>query len=103
MPKIARIIAREILDSRATPTVEVSVLTDTGSFGTASVPSGVSTGKNEDVELRDGDTSRFHGRGVLKAVNNVQTIIAPKLQGFEVSEQEKIDAAMLDLDGTSNG
>ena len=102
MPKIARIIAREILDSRATPTVEVSVLTDTGSFGTASVPSGVSTGKNEDVELRDGDMNRFHGRGVLKAVSNVQTVIAPKLQGFEVSEQEKIDAAMLDLDGTNN-
>lgn len=102
MPKIARIVAREILDSRATPTIEVSVLTDTGSYGTASVPSGASTGKNEDVELRDGDMTRYHGRGVLKAIANVHTVLAPKLLGLEISEQEKIDQLMIDLDGTSN-
>ena len=88
MTKIRRIIAREILDSRAIPTIEASVLTDSGHFGTASIPSGASTGKNEDVELRDGDPNRYHGKGVLKAVSNVETVIAPKLIGLEVSEQE---------------
>lgn len=102
MPKIARIVAREILDSRAIPTIEVSVLTDQGSFGTASVPSGASTGSTEDVELRDGDPSRYHGKGVLKAITNVQTVISPKLQGLDIASQEKIDQVMLDLDGTSN-
>jgi enolase len=102
MPKITHIVAREILDSRSTPTIETSVLTDTGAFGTASVPSGASNGKSEDVELRDGDMARYHGKGVLKAVNNVNTLIAPKLIGMEVSEQEKIDALMIDLDGTAN-
>lgn len=102
MTKITRVIAREILDSRATPTVEVSVLTDSGAFGTASVPSGASTGKNEDVELRDGDPSRFMGLGVLKAVNNVNTVIGPKLVGMEVGEQEKLDQFMIQLDGTPN-
>lgn len=102
MPKITRVIAREILDSRATPTVEVSVLTDSGAFGTASVPSGASTGKNEDVELRDGDPARYMGLGVLKAVNNVNTIIGPKLVGMEIGEQEKLDQFMIQLDGTPN-
>ncbi len=102
MTKITRVIAREILDSRATPTIEVSVLTDSGAFGTASVPSGASTGKNEDVELRDGDPARYHGLGVLKAVNNVNTIIGPKLLGMEVGEQEKLDQFMIALDGTPN-
>ncbi|MEI8232265.1 MAG: phosphopyruvate hydratase [bacterium] len=102
MPKITRIVAREILDSRATPTVEVSVLTDAGTFGTASVPSGAGVGKNEDVELRDDDPARYHGQGVLKAVNNAQNIIGPKLIGVEISEQEKIDQIMIDLDGTAN-
>ncbi len=102
MSKITRIVAREILDSRAVPTIEVSVLTDTGAYGTSSVPSGASTGKNEDVELRDGDPSRYHGRGVLKAVSNVQNILAPKLLGAEVTEQDKIDSLMIELDGTSN-
>lgn len=102
MPKISRIVAREILDSRATPTIEVSVLTDIGTFGTSSVPSGAGVGKNEDVELRDGDPTRYHGNGVLKAVANVQNTITPKLLGFEVSEQEKIDALMIELDGTNN-
>ena len=102
MPKITKIIAREILDSRAIPTVETSVLTDSGSFGTASIPSGASTGKNEDVELRDGDPARYHGKGVLKAISNIESIIAPKLIGQEVTEQEKLDSLMIDLDGTPN-
>lgn len=102
MPNIARIVAREILDSRAIPTIEVSVLTNTGAFGTASVPSGASTGSSEDVELRDNDPHRYHGYGVLKAITNVTQIISPKLIGLEISNQEKIDQIMLDLDGTSN-
>ncbi len=102
MTKITRVIAREILDSRATPTVEVSVLTDSGAFGTASVPSGASTGKNEDVELRDGDPARYMGLGVLKAVNNVNTVIGPKIVGMEIGEQEKLDQFMISLDGTPN-
>ena len=102
MPKITHIVAREILDSRATPTVEASVLTDIGTYGTASVPSGASVGSGEDVELRDDDPARYHGKGVLKAVQNVNTVIRSKLIGMEVSEQEKIDQAMLDLDGTNN-
>lgn len=102
MPKISRIIAREILDSRATPTVEVSLLTDSGTFATASVPSGASTGKNEDVELRDHDQSRFNGLGVLKAISNVNNILAPKLIGQDVENQEKLDQRMIDLDGTPN-
>lgn len=102
MPKITRIIAREILDSRATPTVETSVLTDTGAYGTASVPSGTIMGNNEDTELRDGDTTRYQGQGVLKAVANVNHLIAPKLVGLEVSEQEKLDNLMIELDGTDN-
>ncbi len=102
MTKITKIVAREILDSRATPTVETSILTDTGAFGTASVPSGAIMGKNEDTELRDGDSARYHGQGVLKAVANVNNVIAPKLVGMEISEQEKIDNLMIDLDGTDN-
>jgi enolase len=102
MPKITHIVSREILDSRSSPTVETSVLTDTGAYGTASVPSGASNGKSEDVELRDGDMNRYHGKGVLKAVANVNTVLAPKLIGMEISEQEKIDALMIDLDGTAN-
>jgi enolase len=102
MPKITRLVAREILDSRGSPTIEVSILTDTGAYGTASVPSGAGNGKNEDVELRDGDPARYHGNGVLKAVGNAQTIIGPKLVGIEISEQEKIDHLMIDLDGTRN-
>ncbi len=102
MPKITRIIAREILDSRANPTLEVSVMTDSGAYGTASVPSGASTGKNEDVELRDGDPKRYGGKGVLKAIDNVVNVISPKLINQNVVEQEKIDQIMLELDGTSN-
>jgi enolase len=102
MPKISKLIAREILDSRATPTIEVSVMTDTGAYGTASVPSGASTSKNEAVELRDGDQTYYHGKGVLKAINNIHTIIGPALIGHDVTDQEGIDHKMCDLDGTSN-
>lgn len=102
MPKITRIIAREIIDSRAIPTIEVSVLTDTNHFGTASIPSGASTGKNEDVELRDNDPARYHGKGVLQAVSNVNSLIAPHLISQEILEQESLDRLMLDLDGTPN-
>ncbi|MFH1243983.1 MAG: phosphopyruvate hydratase [bacterium] len=102
MSKITHIIAREIIDSRAIPTIEVSVLTDTGAFGTASIPSGASTGKNEDIELRDNDPARYHGKGVLQAVSNVNSIIAPHLISQEISAQENLDQLMLNLDGTSN-
>lgn len=102
MPNIDQIVAREILDSRANPTIEVSVLTDNGAFGTASIPSGASTGKNEDVELRDGDPNRYMGKGVLKAVNNVTTVIAKALIGHDVSAQNDIDTLMIKLDGTKN-
>lgn len=102
MTKITRIIAREILDSRATPTVETSILTDSGAYGTSSVPSGVSSSKNEDTELRDGDAARYHGQGVLKAVDNVNTLIGPKLVGLDIADQEAIDNRMIELDGTDN-
>lgn len=100
--KIARIHAREIMDSRGNPTVEVDVLTDCGALGRAAVPSGASTGAFEAVELRDGDKSRYNGTGVLKAVENVNTLIAPALTGFDVFDQEGLDRAMLALDGTPN-
>lgn len=95
-------MAREIIDSRATPTIEVSVLLDNGCFGVASVPSGASTGKSEALELRDEDPTRYHGKGVLKAVANVKDLIAPKLIGMEVINQDQIDHAMIELDGTKN-
>lgn len=102
MAKITRIVAREILDSRATPTLEVSLLCDSGAFGSASVPSGASTGKNEDLELRDNDPARYHGKGVLQAVTHVNTEISQALIGQEVSDQEHLDQLMLTLDGTKN-
>lgn len=102
MAKITHITAREILDSRATPTIEVSILTDAGSYGTASVPSGASTGKSEAMELRDNDSSRYQGKGVLKAITNVLTSIAPKLIGMDVQNQEAIDQRLIDIDGTEN-
>lgn len=98
--KIEEVHAREILDSRGNPTVEVEVTLDNGVTGRASVPSGASTGENEALELRDGDKNRFGGKGVLKAVDNVNTIIAPALKGWNVLEQRKIDYKMLALDGT---
>lgn len=93
--------AREVIDSRGNPTVEVDVRT-TGALGRASVPSGASKGTNEAVELRDGDKLRFHGKGVLTAVNNVNKVIAPRLKGLRSTEQEKIDTLMIKLDGTRN-
>lgn len=102
MTLIQSIHARQILDSRGNPTVEVDVFTDTGAFGRAAVPSGASTGVHEAVELRDGDKSVYMGKGVLKAVANVNDVIAPELIGFDVFEQNQIDQAMLSLDGTKN-
>ncbi len=102
MPKFTQIIAREILDSRGHPTVETTVVLDSGHWAVASVPSGASTGSHEDVELRDNDPNRLQGLGILKAVNNVNTIIAPKLLGMNVEDQEGIDNTMLELDHTKN-
>ncbi|MBP7796584.1 MAG: phosphopyruvate hydratase [Elusimicrobiales bacterium] len=99
--KIKKIYAREILDSRGFPTVETDVYLSDGSFGRSAVPSGASTGSNEALELRDGD-KRYHGKGVLKAVNNVNNIIAKSLVGIKAIEQQKIDKMMIDLDGTLN-
>ncbi len=98
--KIEKVHAREIIDSRGNPTVEVEVTLENGVMGRASVPSGASTGENEALELRDGDKGRFSGKGVLKAVENVNNIIAPALKGFCVTEQRAIDYKMLKLDGT---
>ena len=101
MSKIINIKAREILDSRGFPTVEVEVTTEKGYKGIAAVPSGASTGSREALELRDND-ERYFGKGVLKAVNNVNTIIKDKLLGIEVSHQKEIDETMIRLDGTPN-
>jgi enolase len=94
--------AREILDSRGNPTVEVDVVLEDGTLGRAAVPSGASTGENEAVELRDGDKARYGGKGTSKAVTNVNTLIAPEILGLDVRDQEEIDHAMLALDGTKN-
>ena len=102
MPFISDIYAREVLDSRGNPTIEVEVFTDSGAFGRAIVPSGASTGEHEAVELRDGDKKRYLGKGVLNAVNNVNEIIAPELIGFDVTSQVEIDQFMIELDGTKN-
>ena len=98
--KINKVLGREILDSRGNPTVEVDVVLENGVMGRAAVPSGASTGENEALELRDGDKSRYLGKGTLKAVNNVNTIIAPALIGCDVFQQRAIDKKMLELDGT---
>lgn len=102
MGQIVSIHAREILDSRGNPTVEVDVMTESGYFGRAAVPSGASTGVHEAVELRDGDKGRYLGKGVQKAVNNVNTIIAEELVGMHVIDQQLIDETMIKLDGTAN-
>ncbi|MCW8085414.1 phosphopyruvate hydratase [Sabulicella glaciei] len=102
MPAIADIIAREVLDSRGNPTVEAEVVLDDGSRGRAIVPSGASTGAHEAVELRDGDKARFGGKGVLKAVANIEGEIFDAIGGMDASEQVKIDGIMLELDGTPN-
>lgn len=98
--KIAKIVGREVLDSRGNPTVEVDVTLEGGAFGRASVPSGASTGENEALELRDGDKKRYLGKGVLKAVDNVNKVIAPALVGMCSLQQRSIDQKMLALDGT---
>ncbi len=102
MPFIMQVYAREVLDSRGNPTVEVDVYTESGAFGRALVPSGASTGEYEAVELRDGDKDRYLGKGVLKAVSNVNEIIAEEIVGYAVTEQVEIDQALIKLDGTDN-
>ena len=102
MSTIINIHARQILDSRGNPTIEVEVLTENGVVGRAAIPSGASTGTHEAVELRDGDKSCYMGKGVLKAVNNVNTILNDELQGFFVTDQIEIDKKMIELDGTPN-
>jgi len=102
MSAIIEIKARQILDSRGNPTVEVDVYTENGAFGRAAVPSGASTGVHEAVELRDDDMGRYMGKGVLNAVNNVNTSIKEKLKGFEASDQVLIDNTMIELDGTDD-
>ena len=102
MSRIANINARQILDSRGNPTIEADVITENGSLGRASIPSGASTGKYEAVELRDGDKGIYLGKGVLKAVHNVNTAIAEALLGMYVSDQAALDRLMIQLDGTEN-
>jgi enolase len=102
MPFITDIYAREVLDSRGNPTIEVEVYTESGAFGRAIVPSGASTGEHEAVELRDGDKKRYLGKGVLKAVENVNEVLAPELIGYDVTNQVGIDQRMIELDGTKN-
>ena len=102
MPFITSVYAREVLDSRGNPTVEVEVETESGAFGRALVPSGASTGEHEALELRDGDKSRYLGKGTLKAVENVNKVIAPQVLGLDVRNQVAIDKLMIELDGTEN-
>ncbi|HTM95590.1 MAG TPA: phosphopyruvate hydratase, partial [Croceibacterium sp.] len=102
MTAIIDIHAREILDSRGNPTVEVDVLLEDGSFGRAAVPSGASTGAHEAIELRDGDKTRYLGKGVLKAVDAVNGAIADRVLGVDAEDQRDIDLAMIALDGSAN-
>src|SRR6476469_4250573 len=102
MSWIEHVLAREILDSRGNPTVEAEVVLADGVTGRASVPSGASTGEHEAVELRDGDKKRYGGKGVLKAVQNVNDVIAPALEGFDALDQAEVDRALIELDGTPN-
>ena len=102
MSNIKKIVGRQILDSRGNPTVEVDVFTSNGSFGRAAVPSGASTGIHEAVELRDNDKSVYLGKGVLNAVNSINTILNDALVGLDVFDQKKIDMLMISLDGTAN-
>ena len=102
MTTIRSIHAREILDSRGNPTLEAEVTLEDGSFGRAAVPSGASTGTKEAVELRDGDKTRYLGKGVRNAVANVNTTIASTLKGFDAADQEGLDRRLIDLDGTEN-
>ena len=100
--EISNILAREILDSRGNPTVEVDVFLNDGSWGRASVPSGASVGSREAVELRDGDKGRYGGKGVLEAVANVREVIVPELVGCDAFDQRAVDELMIALDGTPN-
>ena len=100
MAKIKKIIGREILDSRGNPTVEADVILSDGSMGRAAVPSGASTGEHEALELRDGDKSRYMGKGTLKAVENINKKIAKALAGMDITKQQAIDKKMIELDGT---
>src|SRR5215471_5399795 len=102
MSQIAKIHARQVLDSRGNPTVEADVYTSNGILGRAIVPSGASTGKHEAVELRDGDKKKYLGKGVLKAVDNINTKLSKELEGLNIFEQNAIDQIMLLLDGTPN-
>src|SRR5213083_3239134 len=102
MSTISDIQAREIIDSRGNPTVEVDVILANGAIGRAAVPSGASTGEHEALELRDADPKRYGGKGVSKAVANVEGEIARRLQGFDVEDQKGLDEAMIELDGTAN-
>ena len=102
MSMITDVYAREILDSRGNPTVEVDVYLEDGAFGRAAVPSGASTGAFEAVELRDGDKGRYLGKGTLNAVDNVNTLIAPGLIGLDAADQSGIDRFLIELDGTDN-
>jgi len=99
---ITGVYAREILDSRGYPTVEAEVQLESGAWGRAAVPSGASTGKREALELRDGDSQRYRGKGVQRAVTNIEETIAPEIDGMEATEQVHLDQALLDLDGTPN-
>ena len=102
MTEIVAIRAREVLDSRGNPTVEADVILESGALGRAIVPSGASTGEHEAVELRDGDKTHYGGKGVLQAVDNVETVIAPELEGMDAANQRLIDHTMIALDGTPN-
>ncbi len=102
MSQIIKVLGREILDSRGNPTVEVDVYTAAGAMGRAAVPSGASTGVHEAVELRDGQEDRFLGKGVMKAVQNVNSVLAEQIEGMDVSDQAEIDARMIEIDGTEN-
>ena len=102
MSSIVDVVAREILDSRGNPTIEADVLLESGVMGRAAVPSGASTGSREAIELRDGDAQRFGGKGVLKAVEHVNTEISEAIVGLDATEQTFVDATLIDLDGTDN-
>src|SRR6187431_3686437 len=102
MSAIVDVIAREILDSRGNPTIEADVVLESGVSGRAAVPSGASTGSKEAIELRDGDTARYSGKGVLRAVENVNTEICEAILGLDASEQALIDKTLIELDGTEN-
>src|SRR3989449_2830767 len=102
MSAITGVYGREILDSRGNPTVEAEIQLDSGAWGRAAVPSGASTGKREAVELRDGDSQRYRGKGMQRAVKNVEDTIAAEIEGMEATEQAAVDQALLELDGTPN-